>query len=118
MYSLTYRAQSETFYIDLVKGYPLQLSCVVGSLYFGILVNMAHKEKVERMYVHARISVHVGYREQILYGIGGYNEASLFLYLPNHALFGVLVVINKAAWKVECALCGLFASSGNKQLVL
>jgi hypothetical protein len=112
VYGLAYGAQSETLYIHLSEGYPLQFGGIVVGFYYSLACYVAQEEEVERVYVHTRVVINVGDRELVFDGVGIDVESGFFLDFPHHALFGVLVVIYKSARQVECALGRFLASCG------
>jgi hypothetical protein len=115
VYGLAYGAQSETLYIHLSEGYPLQFGGIVVGFYYSLACYVAQEEEVECVYVHSRVMVYIGDRELIFNGFGVDDESGFFLDFPHHALFGILVVIHKTARQVEGAFGGLLTTPGNQQ---
>jgi hypothetical protein len=115
VYGLAYGAQSETLYIHLSEGYPLQFGGIVVGFYYSLACYVAQEEEVERVYVHSRIVVNIGDRELVFDGVGIDVESGFFLDFSHYALFGILIVVHKTARQVKCTFGGLFAASGHQQ---
>ena len=113
MYSLTDRGEAKALYIDLSQRNPHTLSGIVGSL-DHVTVGMAQIKHIQRMDVHPRVTVDVGYRKEILHLSD--IKPCLFPDLSDDALFTTLSIIHETARQVKGVFGGLLATTGYEQL--
>lgn len=113
MHSLTDGTQTKTLYIDFAERYPEAGIGIVGSLDNRVIFHMTDKEHVKCVNVHARISIDVGNREEVLYFLDA--KTGLFPDLADNALFARFLVIDKTAGQVKGSLGRLLASTDDEQ---
>ena len=116
MHSLADGAQSEALHIDLPERYPRAFCRIVSSPYCVIVFRVTEVEHIERVDVHARVTVDIGNGEEVLHMAD--VEARLFLDLADDTLLARLPVINESPGQVECALGGIFGAPCHQQFAL
>ena len=118
MYRLSYRLESEALYIHLPQWQPCQLCGIIICGNLLPVIDMAEEEEVERVNVHARVMVYVGYREKIFDAVWLDVKARLFPDFAYQTLLSGLCIVHESARQVQCTLGRVLGATRNQQFPL
>ena len=82
----------------------------------GIIIDMTEEEHIEGVDIHAGIAVDVGDGKEIFHLLD--DQTCLFLDFTDDSLLACLVVVDKAAWQVECPFGGILGTTDDQQFAL